>query len=90
MNGAREPEVQAALLAVRQALASADCVITPSTETQVQNSLHALRSTSPYSDAVASLEAVATKLRVIAEAKRSGRCNLYMSQVIRLRKQVLA
>jgi hypothetical protein len=36
------------------------------------------------------LEAVAAGLRMAAEAKRAGRCNLYASQLIRLRKQVIA
>ena len=89
LREAGEPEVQVILMALKRAL-DAEGGVTPATETQVQNSLYALRSASPYSEAVASLEAVAANLRLLAEAKREGRCNLYASQMHRLRKQVFA
>jgi arginine/lysine/ornithine decarboxylase len=88
LNATKEAEVHVAMLAVRGALAEG--AITAHTETKVQNTLHTLRSTSPCSEAVTSLECLAANLRLISEAKRSGRCNLYMSQLIRLRKQILA
>jgi hypothetical protein len=87
LSNAREPEVQVALQVMRRAIAD-DGVITAATETQIHNALHGLRSASPYSDALASLEAAAASLRVIAEAHRTGRCNLQMSQRLRLRKQL--
>ena len=77
------------MMALRRSL-SGDGAITPSTEAQVHNSLYALRSSSPYADAVASLEAVAANLRILSNAKRDGRCNLYASQLTRLRKQICA
>jgi hypothetical protein len=83
-----EPAVQAIMMAIRRAVDSGE--ITASTETQLQNSLHLLRSTAPYSEAISSLEKAAANLRMIAEAKRAGRCNLYMSKLIRLRKELLA
>lgn len=89
LHTAPEPEVHVALAALRRAMVE-EAGITPATETQVQNSIYAMRSTSPYSAAVASLEGVAANLRVVAEAKRSGRCNLYASQFARLRKQIFA
>jgi hypothetical protein len=87
LNTAPEPEVQAVMHAVRRAL-SAGGAIPAATETQLQNTLHSLRSVTPYSEALAALEAVAANLRVIAEAHRDGRCNLHLSQVTRLRKQL--
>ncbi len=89
LKHAKEPEVQVALMALRRALVE-EAGITAATETQIQNSLYALRSTSPYSEAVGSLENVAANLRVISEARRSGRCNLHASQLTRLRKQIFA
>ena len=84
-----EPQVQSTLMLLRNAVTAEGC-LTAATETQVQNSLYALRVTSPYSEAVASLEAAAAKLRMVAEAKREGRCNLYASRLIRLRKELCA
>jgi hypothetical protein len=85
-----KPEVQVALMAIRKAVSSSEGDVTPAVETQLQNSIHTLRSTSPYSEAVAALEAVAVNLRVLAKAKQEGRCNLYTSQLMRLRKQISA
>jgi hypothetical protein len=89
LQEAREPEVQAVMMALHRAL-SGEAGFTAALEAQVQNSIHKLRSSSPYADAVKSLETVAVSLTVIAAAKRTGRCNLYDSQVTRLRKQILA
>jgi sirohydrochlorin ferrochelatase len=88
LDAAQEPEVKLALQAIRRAVSS-EGAIPPETETQIQNTLHCLRSTAPYSEAIASLEAVAANLRMIAEAHRAGRCNLHMSKLMRLRKQLL-
>lgn len=85
LREAGEPEVQVALMAVRRALTQ-EAGVTAATETQVQNSLYALRSTSPYSEAIATLEKVAVNLHLIAEANRTGCCNLHASRTARLRK----
>ena len=89
LNQCQEPQVQAALMLLRRAL-TVEGELTAATETKVQNSLHALRSSAPYSEALRSLEAAAVKLRVLSEARREGRCNLYASQLIRMRRELLA
>ena len=89
LHKAPEAEVQVVLMVLRRALVE-DAGITAATETQVQNSLYSLRSTSPHAEAVVSLEKVAANLRILSEAKRDGRCNFYASQLTRLRKQIFA
>jgi hypothetical protein len=90
LGAATEPEVQAALIAIRRAVASPEGAVTPATETQIQNSLYRLRAASPYCEAVAALEKAAADVRLIAEAKHAGLCNLYRSKLLRLRKQLCA
>jgi hypothetical protein len=89
LRQAQEPEVQAAMTALRRAV-TGETGFTAALEAQVQNSIQKLRSNSPYAEAVKALETVAVSLTVIAAAKRTGRCNLHDSQVTRLRRQLLA
>jgi hypothetical protein len=88
LNASMQGAVQNAFVALRTAVAPPMGAVTPATQAQVQNSLDAIRHATPYSDAVRSLEAAACSLRILTEAKRNGRCNLYMSQLLRLRRQV--
>ena len=84
-----EPAVQAAVGVLTDALTPADGHITPAVETQMQNALYQLRSRSVRPDVVGALESAAAHLRLMAESKREGRCNLYMSQLLRIRRQML-
>ena len=77
-----------AAFAIRQALLHPEGNVTPAVETQVQNALFALRS-GPHDRALLSwLEEIAISLRVLAQAKREGRSNFYMSRLLRLRRHV--
>ena len=85
-----EREVQVALQALSTALSPAVALITASTETEIQNAIYRLRSRAPNHVAINALAATAASLRLIADAKRQGRCNFHNSQVLRLRKQIFA
>ena len=87
LSAAREPEVRAALSALL-GMVDGDGQVTPAIETQMQNAIYALRSTSPRSPALEPLEAAATNLRLLFDAKRGGLCNMYESRVRRLRIQL--
>ena len=79
--------VGGALLALEEALRAADGFITPATETRIENALHVMRCCDRESEAFRRLEAVAPRLRLMAEAKRTHRPNFYASQLLRLRRE---
>jgi hypothetical protein len=83
-----DPSVQLAAVAIEWALLAPEGDVTPAIETQIQNALHALRSTSGDRELLSWFAELATSLRMLAEAKRQGRTNLYMSQLLRLRRRV--
>jgi hypothetical protein len=77
-----------AALAIERALRPVNGDVSFAVETQLQNALYALRTTSSDREALEWLEDVAASLRLLAEAKRDGRTNFYMSQLLRLRRRV--
>jgi hypothetical protein len=85
-----EPAVQAAVALLASAAQSEDGQVTAATETGMQNALYALRAGNTRPEVIGALETAAARLRLMADAKRDGRCNLYMSQLLRLRRQLAA
>ncbi len=83
-------EARLAIAAIESALLPPEGDINLATEADIQNALHALRSTSANKELISWLEAIAATIRLLAEAKRAGRTNLYMSQLLRLRRRVFA
>ncbi len=81
--------LQVAAKVVERALLAPQGEVTPAVETQVQNTLYGLRKSSADRELLRWFEELATSLRLLAEAKRQGRTNLYMSQLLRLRRRVL-
>lgn len=84
--GASVDAVHAAMLALERALVAPDGAVTAATETQLQTALHVLRGDRNQAALLADLERVAASLRILAEAKRTGRPNLYASRLARLRR----
>ena len=85
-----EPAVQAAIAILGDALRPAHGDVSPRIETQMQNALYQLRARGAGPDVIGTFESAAARLRLMAEAKRSGCCNLYMSQLLRLRRELHA
>jgi hypothetical protein len=85
-----DPVAHMALPAVEKALAAPDGEIRPATETQIQNALHRLRLAGGEAELLRKMEHVATTFRLMADAKRDGRVNLYMSRLLRLRRELFA
>jgi hypothetical protein len=80
----------AAVAALERALAVPEGAVTAATETEVQTALYKLRLDPGQAALVAELQQVAASLRILAEAKRRGRTNLYASRLARLRRMCLA
>jgi hypothetical protein len=76
--------------ALDSALSPPGGAITLGTETQVHNALDLLRSARGEPGVVAQLEELAATLRIMMEAKRQGRVNLYASKLARLRRAFFA
>lgn len=85
-----DPRVRTAAAAIERALRPAEGEVTPRLETELQNALDALRASSSDRQLLRRLEEIAVSVRVMAEAKRNGRTNLYMSQLLRLRRRVFS
>jgi hypothetical protein len=85
-SGLAEHAVRTAMLALERALVAPEGAVTAATETQVQTALHVLRGDRHQAALLADLEGVAASLRILAEAKRTGRPNLYASRLARLRR----
>jgi hypothetical protein len=90
LRASPEPAAQAAMAILDDALLRAEDHVTARIETQMQNALYQLRAGGAGAEAIGALESAAARLRLMAEAKRAGCCNLYMSQLLRLRKQMQA
>lgn len=90
LRASPEPAVHAALDILHDALLPAEGDVSPKVETQMQNALYQLRARGAGPDVIGTFESAAARLRLMAEAKRAGRCNLYMSQLLRLRRQMHA
>ncbi|HEY0012093.1 MAG TPA: hypothetical protein VGB79_04485 [Allosphingosinicella sp.] len=85
-NGSAGPAILSALAALDAALLPAEGAVTAATETRLQTALYFLRTGGERPDLVAELEGVAASLRLMVEAKRTGRPNLYASKLVRLRR----
>jgi hypothetical protein len=83
-----DPDIQMAAAAIERALRPAQGDVSAAVETQLQNALYAVRAASADRQLLDRLEDVAATVRLMAEAKRQGRTNLYMSQLLRLRRRV--
>lgn len=79
-----------AMAALERALSAPEGAVTAATETQLQTALYKLRLDPGQAALVAELQDVAASLRIMAEAKRCGRPNLYASRLARLRRMYCA
>ena len=62
--------------------------ITVATEAHVHKALHALKAASCDLGLIKQLEALASTLRIMMDARRDGRVNLYASKLVRLRHAI--
>jgi hypothetical protein len=85
-GGSAGPAVRSALAALDDALGAPEGAVTAATETRVQTALYFLRKEGGGAAILAELEQVAASLRLIVEAKRTGRPNLCASRLARLRR----
>jgi hypothetical protein len=85
-RGPAGPAVLSALAALDEALRPVEGAVTAATETRVQTALYHLRTGGGRPDLLAELEGVAASLRLMVEAKRTNRPNLYASKLARLRR----
>ncbi|HEX8192579.1 MAG TPA: hypothetical protein VF552_06725 [Allosphingosinicella sp.] len=85
-TGPAAQAVRTALAAIDEALSADGGAITASTETRLQTALYFLRKEGDCSGLLPELEGVAASLRIIVEAKRTGRPNLHASKLARLRR----
>jgi hypothetical protein len=86
--GSVESALRAARLALQLALRPAEGAVTPATETQIQNAIYFLRKSAGQDARLPALEQIATELRILSDARRSGRPNLYASRLARLRRTI--
>lgn len=89
-GGSRDKAVELARMTLQNVLSPAEGDVTATNETLVQNALHLLRRTACEPAVVARFEDAAISLRMMVEAKRVGRTNLYQSRLLRLRRSVAA
>ena len=85
-TGSAPQAVHAALAAIDEALAKGEGTITASTETRLQTALYFLRKEGGRAGLLSELEGMAASLRIMVEAKRTGRPNLHASKLARLRR----
>ena len=85
-TAATQHAVRSALAALDEALIPAEGAITAATETRLQTAIYFLRKDGDRAGLLAELETVAASLRLIVEAKRTGRPNLHASKLARLRR----
>jgi hypothetical protein len=86
MTAAAEQAVGAAMAALAEAVRPAGGAATAATEARVQRALDLVRGEPGRAETARRIEAAAVALRVMAEARRGGRPNLYASRLARLRR----
>ena len=83
-----ESGLKVAAAMIERALLAPEGDVSPAVETTIQNALYALRFNSRDRELVQWVEEIAASIRMLADAKRQGRTNFYMSQLLRLRRRV--
>jgi hypothetical protein len=78
--------VCSALAALDEALLPRDGAVTAATETRLQTAIYLLGKEGDRGSLLQELEGFAASLRLMAEAKRMGRRNLYASKLARIRR----
>jgi len=84
--GTVEHAVQMAAAAIERVLGPNGGDVSAAVETQLQNAVYLVRSSSSDRQLRSRLEDMAASVRILAEAKRQGRTNLYTSRLLRLRR----
>lgn len=72
--------------ALERALSCPTGLFTAATEAEMDRALHAVRAIDASHAAIGEMERVAVQVRVMREARRSGRVNFYFSQLLRLQR----